>query len=134
MTAGEDAQMSRILLVDDNTSVREAISIILEDESDLTISGEANDVGEAKAKCDSLQPDLALIDLSLQGEDGLELVRYLATHAPAIRTVILSLHDEHLYIDAARDAGARGYIIKTEDPDAIVDRLRAVLNGREGFP
>ncbi len=133
---GQSAELAaaRILIVDDNSSMREAISIILEDEPDLVVCGEASDISEATKQCEALQPHLALVDLSLQGEDGLELIKYFREREPELRTVVLSLHDEQLYIDGARDAGAHGYVIKTEDPDDILACIRGVLRGDDRFP
>ena len=125
---------ARVLVVDDNPSIREAVSIILEDEPDLHVCGEAGGIAEALAQCEALQPHLALIDLSLQGEDGLDLVRHLRDSDPALHSVVFSLHDEQLYIDGAREAGARGYVIKSEDPDDIVACMRGVLGGNSRFP
>jgi len=125
---------ARILVVDDNPSMREAIAIMLEGEPDLTICGEASGIAEALEQCEALHPNLALIDLSLRGEDGLELVKHLSECAPDLHCVVFSLHDEQLYIDGAREAGARGYVIKSGDPGDVLVCIHRVLEGNTCFP
>ncbi len=124
----------RILVVDDNPTVRMAVALILEDEADLSICGEASDIADAFKQCEALQPDLALIDLSLRGEDGLDLVRRLCRFSPPVRAVVFSLHDEPFHINGARDAGAHGYVIKSEDPQQMLDCMRGVMAGQTRFP
>ncbi len=129
---GEDG-IARILVVDDNPSMREAVALIIEEEHDLCVCAEANCIAEALAECETLQPDLAMVDLSLKGEDGLALIKHLADHTPHIATVVFSLHDEPFYINGARSAGARGYVIKSEGADSMLACLRTVLGGGHCF-
>ena len=126
--------MARILVVDDNPTVREAIAILIETEDDLSICGEAHNVANALEQCETLHPDLALIDVSLKGEDGLDLVRRLLECVPSVRAVVLSLHDEPFYINGAREAGAQGYVSKSEGPQPMLDCIRRVLGGHSRFP
>lgn len=125
---------STILLVDDNPAMRAAVATIFGDEPDLCICGEAHDIGGALAHCETLKPDLALIDISLRGEDGLDLVRRFARDGFAVRPVVFSLHNEAHYIDDAREAGALGYICKTDEPAAMLAAVRRVLAGESHFP
>lgn len=134
MNADPDGMSTaRILVVDDNATVRSAIAVILEDEQDLSVCGEAENIADAIALCETRQPDLALIDISLRGESGLELVRHLRERAPDMRTVVFSLHDEMRHIDGARKAGAHGYASKGEGLDALLDCVRTVLKGDSCF-
>jgi len=114
--------------------MREAIAIVVGDEHDLRICGEAHCIADALEQCETLQPDLALIDISLKGEEGLDLVRRLKEVAPSLCTVVLSLHDEARYINGAREAGAEGYVSKGEPPQELLKCLRRVLAGHSRFP
>ena len=125
--------VTRILIVDDNPTMREAIAMIVENTADLSICGEARNISEALEQCEALLPDLALVDLSLKGEDGLELIRCLGKSTPAVRCVVFSLHDEPYYIDGARAAGARGYAIKSSGPKALLACLRSVRDNHNSF-
>jgi len=125
--------MARILVVDDNPTMRHAIAFIIRDEPDLSVCGEAPSIADALQECDTLQPDLALVDISLRGEDGLDLVKRLQKRTPAVRCVVFSLHDEPFYIDRARAAGAHGYVIKSAAPQQMLDCIRQVLHGKSHF-
>ena len=125
--------VTRILIVDDNPTMREAIGMIVENTADLSICGEARSISEAVEQCETLHPDLALVDLSLKGEDGLELIRRLGKCAPAVRCVVFSLHDEPFYIDGARTAGAQGYAVKSLGPKALLACLRSVVDNHNSF-
>ena len=125
--------VARILVVDDNPAMREAIAIVLEDEEDLALCGESHGIADALEKCEQLHPDLALIDISLKGEDGLDLVRRLAATAPSVLTVVFSLHDDAPNIDLAREAGARGFAVKSQGSEQMLARIRAVLAGESSF-
>lgn len=123
-----------ILVIDDNSTIRETISIILNAEPDFRVCGTAGTMEEAVPACSELNPDIALIDLSLRGGDGIELIKILKEAVPHIKLVVFSLHDEALYIDAAKKAGALGYITKDESPTVIMECLRLIQNGESRFP
>ncbi|MDA0989808.1 MAG: response regulator transcription factor [Verrucomicrobia bacterium] len=123
----------RILVVDDHLVMRETIVFVINSEPDLEVCGEAEGIEEAIARCNSLRPDLALVDVSLKGDDGLDLVRRLQACAPPIATVVFSLHDEPFYIEEARDAGAGGYAVKSDGPQQMLACIRGVLDGGRHF-
>ena len=125
--------MTQILIVDDNLVIREAVALIIETEIDLEICGEAQSISEALEQCELLQPDLAMVDLSLKGEDGLDLIRRLKKCAPAVQCIVFSLHDESCYIDGAREAGARGYAIKSSGSEALLSCIHRVCDGQSSF-
>ena len=126
--------MTRILVVEDNPSMREAIAMIVESESDLSVCGEAQCISEAVEQYEKLHPDLALIDLSLKGEDGLDLIKILSECAPPVSSVVFSLHDEAYYINGAREAGARGYAVKSAGLSELLRCMRSVRDGESCFP
>lgn len=132
-TGLENVTKYRILIVDDNPTVRNAIAIIFKTEPDFEVCGEAYNVEGAIEQCNALQPDLALIDISLKGEDGLDLARHLRDGTHAVRTVVLSLHDDEHHINRAREAGCHGYAVKGRGPDELLACMRSVLAGQEYF-
>lgn len=108
--------------------------MIIEGEGDLSVCGEASDIQGALASCDANDPDLALIDISLKGEDGLDIVKKMRSHAPSVRTAVFSLHDEAIHIERAREAGAGGYALKSDGPRKLLECIRHVLAGKQSFP
>jgi DNA-binding NtrC family response regulator len=124
----------RVLLVDDNSTVREAISMIINLEEDLLVCGEARNAEEAIEQFLRTSPDTVLLDLSLKESDGISLIRQFHESDANANIIIFSLHDEALYINAARDAGAQGYVCKSESPHDIINCIRTVSEGQHRFP
>lgn len=118
-----------VFLVEDHPAFREGLVQILKGEPDLTVCGEAGDAAHAFEEIGRLQPDLALVDITLPGKSGLELIKDLRAVNKKIRLLVVSMHDEALYADRVLRAGGDGYIMKQEDPDEIIDAIRDVLAG-----
>jgi DNA-binding NarL/FixJ family response regulator len=93
------------------------------------VCGEAEDSAEAIAGIARTQPDIALIDISLKNESGLELVKNLESQSPLVALIVLSMHDEALYAQRALRAGARGYVMKRESTKSVLTAIRRVLAG-----
>ena len=123
-----------VLIVDDNSAIREALTMILQGEPDLKVCGEASTADEALQQCAVLKPEIAMIDISLKGASGIDLINDLTAVESGMKCVVFSLHDEALYIDAARKAGACGYITKGQAPQEIARGLRRVRDGELHFP
>jgi DNA-binding NarL/FixJ family response regulator len=121
--------MIRLLLVDDHPLMRKGLALTLEAEPDLQVVGQAADADEAIDAFNRLDPDLALVDVSLPGMGGLELTRHLISIKPEALILIVSRHDEALYAERAVRAGAKGYVTKLEAADTIVKAVRQVLRG-----
>jgi len=119
----------RILLVDDHPLLRQGIGQMVNAQPDLVVCGEAEDRAGALAEAERAQPDLAVIDLSLKNERGLELLKDLKARFPGVLTLVLSMHDESLYAERALRAGARGYVMKREASDKVLEAIRCVLGG-----
>ena len=119
----------RIFLVDDHAILRQGLANVLNQQPHLTVCGEASDPTEALAAIDRLQPDLALIDVSLRMRDGLELLKDLRARQPRLLTLVLSMHDEGLYAERALRAGARGYVMKLEKIERLLLAINRVLSG-----
>src|SRR5207249_7486546 len=115
--------------VDDHPLVREGLTNLINRHDDLMVCGEAEDSAEAITGFAGTQPDVALIDISLKNESGLELVKNLAHQFPLVAFIVLSMHDEALYAERALRAGARGYVMKRETSKSVLTCIRRVLQG-----
>ena len=120
----------RLILVDDHPILRQGLANVLNQQPRLVVCGEANDSREALAEAERLQPDLALVDLSLRAGDGIELLKDLRARCPRLLTLVLSMHDEALYAERALRAGARGYVMKHEPPARLLQAIHQVLDGQ----
>lgn len=125
----KETTKNRILVVDDHPLVRRGIAQFINQEKDLTVCGEASDGNEAFAVLDELDPDLVIVDIEMKGQGGMELVRNMKTHYPKVPVLMLSMHDEDLFAERALRAGARGYLMKEEDPETVVKAIRSLLSG-----
>jgi DNA-binding NarL/FixJ family response regulator len=128
-TSAEIARKRRVFLVDDHPLVREGLSNLINHQDDLSVCGEAEDSGGARAGIEKTKPDVALIDISLKNESGLELVKNLESKFPNVALIVLSMHDEALYAERALRAGARGYVMKRETTKSMLTAIRRVLQG-----
>ena len=122
--------MPRILIVDDHPLVRTGFAQLIGDCPDLEVCCEAADMAEALRLIDSNPPDLAIIDLSLAGGSGLDLIERVKSRNPNILMLVASMHDEALYAERVLAAGARGYINKQEAQENIIRAIRQVLAGK----
>ncbi len=121
--------MNKILIVDDHPLMRKGLALSLNAEIDLTVCGQAASAEEALDALEELDPDLAIVDISLPGMGGLELIKHLQALRPEMWTLVVSRHDEALYAERAIRAGARGYVMKLEAGERIVKAVRRVLAG-----
>jgi len=120
---------TKILLVDDHPLVREWLTNLINEEPDFEVCGQAGDAREALDLMGKLSPRIAVVDISLDGGSGLELIKDIKAQHPKIDALVLSMHDEALYAERAMRAGAAGYIMKREATSKVLDALRAVLAG-----
>ena len=122
--------MTRILIVDDHPLVRTGFAQLIGDCPDLEVCGEAGDMAEALNQVDATNPDLAIIDLSLAGGSGLDLIERIRSRNKDLLMLVASMHDETLYAERVLAAGARGYINKQEAQESIIRAIRQVLSGK----
>ena len=122
--------MSKILIVDDHPLMRKGLALSLSAEPDLDVCGQAASAEEALSALEDLEPDIAIVDISLPGMSGLELIKHMQALRPEVRTLVVSRHDEALYAERAIRAGARGYVMKLEAGDMIVKAVRRGPPGR----
>jgi len=119
----------RILVVDDHPILREGLTQLINIQPDLMVCGEAENASQALSALSTSKPDLVLVDISIPGRSGFELVKDIQAMHPEIPVLGLSMHDELLYAERLLRAGARGYIMKRERPEKLVEAIRHVLGG-----
>jgi DNA-binding NarL/FixJ family response regulator len=120
---------TKVLLVDDHPLVREWLTNLINEENDFEVCGLAASAREGLELAGKLSPRIAVVDISLDGSSGLELIKDLKAQYPKVDVLVLSMHDETLYAERAMRAGASGYIMKREATGRVLDALRAVLSG-----
>lgn len=120
---------ARVLLVDDHAIVRHGIRVLLEKTPDLAICGEAGSYEEALDAMARLQPDIAVIDLILRDQSGLDLIRELRGKGVTAPLLVMSMHDEATHAEKSLRAGAQGYVMKEDADEMLVDALRKLLRG-----
>ena len=122
--------MIRIVIADDHTIMREGLKRILEGADDIEVVGEATDGFEALAQVRKGGFDLLMLDLSMPGRNGVELIRQIKDEMPKLPILILTMHDEEQYAVRAIRAGARGYLTKESAGTQLVSAIRRVASGR----
>jgi len=122
------AGKSRVFVVDDHPIVRQGLAQLINREPDLIVCGEAEEAASALQAIISDKPDILIVDISLNGPDGLDLLKNIRLRYPTLPVLILSMHDESIYAERALRAGANGYIMKHEAAEKVLGAVRQVLN------
>lgn len=125
-----DERRTRVFLVDDHPLVREWLANLIHQQPDLAVCGEAETAAAGLAGITATSPDVAVVDITLAGRSGLELIRDLKLSCPRVAVLVLSMHDELLYAERALRAGARGYIMKREVTKNVILAIRRVQQGK----
>ena len=120
---------SRVIVVDDHPIVRQGLAQMIDREPDLTVCGEAEEAHAAMQAITQRRPDIMILDISLNGPDGLELLKSIRASDPDLPVLILSMHDEAIYAERALRARANGYIMKQEATEKVLVAVRRILNG-----
>jgi DNA-binding NarL/FixJ family response regulator len=120
-----------VFVVDDHPIVRHGLALLINSQPDLEVCGEADETRTALAALDAARPDLLVVDISLNGPDGLDLVKAVRARSETetLPVLMLSMHDESIYAERALRAGANGYIMKQEATDRLLTAIRRILNG-----
>jgi DNA-binding NarL/FixJ family response regulator len=118
-----------VFVVDDHPIVRQGLALLINQEPDLAVCGAAEEMQSALAAINAVRPDILIVDISLNGPDGLELLKTIRITMPRLPVLILSMHDESLYAERALRAGANGYIMKQEATEKVLVALRRILSG-----
>lgn len=119
----------RVLIVDDHPIVRRGLADLIAREPDLEVCGEASDAAEALSQLDTARPDVAVIDMSLRGGHGLELIGQIKAKDERVKMLVSSMHDELLFAERSLRAGAMGYIPKQEPTENLIEAIREVVRG-----
>ena len=120
----------KVLLVDDHPIVRHGLTQLIDQAEDLEVCGEAASSAEALQLMRETDPEVVVIDISLGGGNGLELIKQIKAQGSDARMLVSSMHDELLYAERSLRAGAMGYINKIESTDKVVDAIHSILKGR----
>jgi DNA-binding NarL/FixJ family response regulator len=120
----------KVFIVEDHKVFREGLVQILKGEPDLVVCGQAGSAAQAMRAIPGLDPALILVDITLPGKTGLDLIKEVRAVNRKVKMLVVSNHDEALYADRVLRAGGDGYIMKQEDPEEIINAIRDVLEGR----
>lgn len=123
------AKKKMVFVVDDHPIVRQGLTLLINQEPDLAVCGEAEEMHSALSVLYAATPDILIVDISLNGPDGLELLKNIRLTQPRLPVLILSMHDESIYAERALRAGANGYIMKQEATEKVLVALRRILSG-----
>jgi DNA-binding NarL/FixJ family response regulator len=126
----EGGRKARLLLVDDHPLMRAGVRSLVNQQPDLEVCGEAEDAEQALEMVSELAPDLAVIDISLGKTNGISLIKHIRARRADLPLLVLSMHDEPLFVEHSLKAGAAGYVTKHEDPSVLVTAIRRLLDGK----
>jgi DNA-binding NarL/FixJ family response regulator len=118
-----------VLVVDDHPLMRQGLALLINQQQDLQVCGEAQEAQAAMHAIARLRPDIVILDISLNGPDGLEVLKSIRASDPELPVLILSMHDEAIYAERALRARANGYIMKQEATEKVLVAVRRILNG-----
>jgi DNA-binding NarL/FixJ family response regulator len=121
---------SKVMVVDDHPIVRQGLVQMISHEPDMEVCAEAETAAEALKAIAATGPDVAVVDLSLKGTSGLELMKDIKVRYPKLPVLVLSMYDESIYAERSLRAGARGYMMKEEATDKVLHAIRTVLGGQ----
>jgi DNA-binding NarL/FixJ family response regulator len=120
---------SRIFIVDDHAMFREGLRQLIDNEPDLAVCGDAADAAAAQRAIKEIKPDLVIVDISLAGTSGIDLIKAIKSEHEDLPILVVSMHDESLYAERALRAGAMGYVMKEEPARTVKTAIRKVLAG-----
>jgi DNA-binding NarL/FixJ family response regulator len=119
----------RVVIIDDHRMFREQLAHLIDKADDMKVCGEADNIRDALVLIKQTEPSVAIIDITLRGSSGLELLKDLRSHGIDVPTLILSMHDESVYAERALRSGAKGYVTKNEASTAVLKAIRQILKG-----
>jgi len=119
----------RVLIVDDHPMLRQGLRMLIEQEHDLKVCGEAADIRSAYAALQQTQPDMVVLEISLGAGSGIGLIRHIRSTYGQLPVLVFSMHDEDIYAERLLSAGANGYIMKQAPADLVITALRRILAG-----
>jgi len=119
----------KVFIVDDHPIVRQGLAQLINQENDLVVCGEASDIPSALQAILKCSPDILIVDISLGQESGIRLIEEVLIRKPELPALVLSMHDEFLYAERCLKAGAKGYVMKQEPPEKVIQAIKKVLKG-----
>jgi DNA-binding NarL/FixJ family response regulator len=119
----------KVFIVDDHPVVRDGLTVLINHESDLYVCGQAAQARQALIAISELKPDVAIVDITLEDSDGIELTKDIKVRYPKLPVIVLSMHDESIYAERVLHAGARAYLMKDTVSDKIITAIHTVLSG-----
>lgn len=119
----------KVLLVEDHPMFREMLSQLIDRNLGMEVCGETDNIQDAMTLIEQQSPDIAIVDISLKGSSGLELIKDIRARGAKVDVLVLSMHEEELYAERALRAGAKGYITKNEASSEVIKAIRSVMNG-----
>ena len=122
---------TRILVVDDHPVVRKGLTLLINSESDLMVCAEAENAAQALEVLEKESIDIAVVDISLNGTNGIQLTEKIKSKYPDLPVLVLTIHDEAVYAKRALEAGAKGYVNKREAAETVISAIRLVLGGKQ---
>ena len=120
----------RVLVADDHAVLRSGLKLLINSQADMQVIGEAGSHDEALKKSRELKPDVVVLDMTMPGGTGVQVIGTLASECPATRVVVLTMHDDATYFRLAMAAGAFGYVTKKSADTELLDAIRCVAKGR----
>ena len=127
--AAAQTKKRKVFLVDDHPIVREGLGLLINGEADLMVCGESDGGTAILQTIGQLRPDIVVLDISLNGPDGIDLLKMLRITDPGLPVLILSMHDESTYAERTLRAGGNGYIMKQEATEKVLTAIRRILRG-----
>lgn len=127
------SDIKRILIVDDHPLIVKGLKQMIDEEKDLTVCGEANDVNSAMKKISELNPHAIIVDISLKSSSGIDLIKAIRSRHPEIPSLVYSMHDESVFAERVLRAGAKGFVMKDQPADVLLNAIRKVLTGNMYF-
>src|SRR5580692_5356190 len=125
----EPSQKTKIFIVDDHAMFRDGLRQLIDREADLVVCDEAADADEALEGISKSEPDLVIVDISLSGKSGIDLIKAIKDEYEDLPVLVVSMHEESLYAERALRAGAMGYVMKQEPAKVVKTAIRKVLAG-----
>jgi DNA-binding NarL/FixJ family response regulator len=119
----------KVFIVDDHPIIRDGLTVLINHEHDLYVCGQAAQARQALSAISELKPDVAIVDITLEDSDGIELTKDIKARHPKLPVIVLSMHDESIYAERVLHAGARAYLMKDAVSDKIITAIHTVLSG-----
>lgn len=129
-TSSKNSVKTKVYVVDDHPIIRQGLKQMINQEKDLMICGDAEDACQGLEEIKTLQPGIVIVDISLKGMSGIDLIKNLKNRYAHLPILVLSMHDESLYAERVLRAGARGYIMKQEAATNVLSAIRCILSGK----